>query len=69
VSCERAKGCTVTGDASCEKTLIDAGALWTNDTLCMDNALCTAQSGQADNPVFTQFAEVFAPQTDYQQAA
>lgn len=70
VSCERAKDCTVTGDASLEKTMTDAGAAWSNETPCIQSFLATAQGGVADNPVFAAFETFFAQQPEtLQQAA
>lgn len=69
-SCDRAKGCTVTGDPAVEKTMIDSGAQWAEATPCVNGFLATAASGDAENPVFAQFAEFFGQIPEaYPQAA
>jgi protease I len=68
--CDRAKDCTVTGDPAIEKTMIDAGATWSEDAVCVNSFLAAAQGGTADNALFAQFGEFYAqaPET-FKQAA
>lgn len=61
---ERATGCTVTGDAACEKTMTDAGATWSTETPCIQSFLATATGGQADNPIFAEFETFFAQEAE-----
>lgn len=66
---ERATGCHVTGDPACEKTMTDAGAVWTEEAPCIHSFLATAKSGLADNPVFAEFSAFYAQEAAIKQAA
>ena len=66
---ERASGCCVTGDETCEKTMTDAGAEWTSETPCIHSFLATAQGGRADNPMFAEMGAFYAQAPDLLQAA
>ncbi len=66
---ERASGCTVTGDATSEKIMTDAGATWTNDTPSIHSFLATAQGSMADNQIFAELAVFYALSDTFQQAA
>ena len=64
VACDRAKGCTVTGDEALEKTLIDAGAAWEAAGPCIQSFLATSTGGDAENPLFAQFGEFYAQESE-----
>lgn len=68
---ERAKGATVTGTPALEKTLTDAGAVWSNDAVCVDGMLMTALDAQAEGFAETCVAQyTMMPATfDMPQAA
>lgn len=69
-ACERAEGCTVTGDAESATILTEAGASWSDETIVIQEFLATATGGDAENPVFAQMDSFFAqPATIYAQAA
>lgn len=67
---ERAKGCNVTGDASSETIMTEAGAVWSNETPCVHSFLATATGNDAENPVYDLMEEFFAQEAEiHQQAA
>jgi protease I len=53
---ERAKGYTVTGSETLEKTLVDAGATWVNEAVVEDGHLVTALKAETG----TDFADLCA---------
>lgn len=67
---ERAAGCVVTGDATSEAILVEAGATWSAETPCVQSWLATAAGHDAENPVFDLMADFFAQEAEiYKQAA
>lgn len=72
VAAERAKGYSVTGHASLENALTDAGATWVSDDVCVDGHVVTsviAQEGaEFDDLCVTLFLQT-PEQYDLKQAA
>ncbi len=56
---ERAKGYTVTGTDVLEKTMTDAGATWSTETLVADGHVVTALAAQSDADFTTVCATLF----------
>lgn len=66
---ERASGCTVTGDATSEKIMTEAGATWVAETPCVQSFLATAQGNDAENPMLALLGEFFAQVPEMYRAA
>lgn len=66
---ERASGCTVTGDATCETALTEAGATWTSEDTIVQGFLATGHGNNAENPLFAMFAEFYAQPAEIEKQA
>lgn len=68
--CERASGCTVTGDAESQELLTASGATWSEENIVMDDYIATATGGNEANPIFAEMDTFFAQQAAiYAEAA
>jgi protease I len=56
---ERAKGYTLTGDASLEATMTQSGATWTEQDVCVDGYLVTAMAAQDGDDFVTLCVDLF----------
>lgn len=69
-ACERADGCTVTGDTASQTIMTEAGATWSDDAFVIQEFLATAAGNNAENPIFAEMDEFFIqPAAIYAQAA
>ena len=66
---ERASGCTVTGDATSEVALTEAGATWSNEDHVISTFLATGHGNNAENSLFESFAEFYAQPAEITQQA
>jgi len=66
---ERATGCTVTGDATSETALVEAGATWVSDETHTQGFLATGLGHNAENPLFATFAEFYAQEAEIEKQA
>ena len=66
---ERATGCTVSGDATSEATLVDAGATWSTEGMIVQTFLATGHGNIVENPLFETFGEFFAQEAEITKQA